>query len=363
MITSIKIENYKSVQNSELELGRFNVLIGENGCGKSNILEAFAFASAAIDNKLHNEYFVSRGIRMVKPELMRSAFLSENISKNIRIQLNTDDENVKYDCDLAHSNILFEKWVNSKSLSKTKTRIEFLNRISNNFKNELSEEDIIKLNIYFLDSFLIYAPENSSLRTFEKEGQIEPLGIRGEGLFKLLKTFSKDELQLLNENLKLIDWFNDFELPQNTLSNEFYLSIKDKYIDESIKGFDQKSSNEGFLYLLFYLSLFISNKTPQFFAIDNIENALNPKLCTELIKVLVQLSAKMNKQVILTTHNPAVLDGLDLSDPQHRLFAVRRNKLGHTINTRVEPKHSGNIDMKLSEAWMRGYLGALPKNF
>ncbi len=358
MVTSIKIENYKSVQNSELELGRFNVLIGENGCGKSNILEAIAFASAAKDNKLDNEYFVSRGIRLVKPELMRSAFLSENTSKNIRIQLYTDNENVIFDCDLAHSNILFEKWTDNNQ----KSRLAVIPQLY--MHSDLSDEAIQTIvgEYFSLSPFLIYAPENSSLRTFEKEGQIEPLGIRGEGLFKLLKTFSKEELQLLNENLKLIDWFNDFELPQNALSNEFYLSIKDKYIDESIKGFDQKSSNEGFLYLLFYLSLFISNKTPQFFAIDNIENALNPRLCTELTKVLVQLSAQMNKQVILTTHNPAVLDGLDLSNSEQRLFAVRRNKLGHTINTRVEPKQNG-MDVKLSEAWMRGYIGALPKNF
>jgi len=31
MIKSVKIENYKSIQELEVEVGRFNVIIGENG--------------------------------------------------------------------------------------------------------------------------------------------------------------------------------------------------------------------------------------------------------------------------------------------------------------------------------------------
>lgn len=52
MITEIEIENSKSLHKLSQEVGRFNVLIGENGCGKSNILEAITFAAAAETNKL-----------------------------------------------------------------------------------------------------------------------------------------------------------------------------------------------------------------------------------------------------------------------------------------------------------------------
>lgn len=51
MVKTIKIENFKSVQNLEIELGRLTVFIGENGCGKSNILEAITMGSAAAANK------------------------------------------------------------------------------------------------------------------------------------------------------------------------------------------------------------------------------------------------------------------------------------------------------------------------
>ena len=75
MIKEIQIENFKSIQSLNLELGRLNVFIGANGSGKSNILEAIAFGSAAIENKLENE-FLSTRIRTTNPNLMKSAFLS-----------------------------------------------------------------------------------------------------------------------------------------------------------------------------------------------------------------------------------------------------------------------------------------------
>ena len=74
MVREIKIQNYKSVQDLPLEVGRINVLIGANGCGKSNILEAIAFGSLAADNKLNNEILTARGVRVTDSVWMRSGF-------------------------------------------------------------------------------------------------------------------------------------------------------------------------------------------------------------------------------------------------------------------------------------------------
>ncbi|MBK8565864.1 MAG: AAA family ATPase [Saprospiraceae bacterium] len=57
MITNIHIENFKSIQSLDLELGRLNIFIGANGSGKSNILEAIAMGSAAMEDKLDDEGF------------------------------------------------------------------------------------------------------------------------------------------------------------------------------------------------------------------------------------------------------------------------------------------------------------------
>lgn len=85
----------------------------------------------------------------------------------------------------------------------------------------------------------------------------------------------------------------------------------------------------------------------------------------ELIRRIVFLSEKCNKQVILTTHNPAILDGLNLDDPLQELFVVSRNKSGHTRVREIhKPLTAENEEpVKLSEAFLNGMLGGLPKSF
>ena len=69
--------------------------------------------------------------------------------------------------------------------------------------------------------------------------------------------------------------------------------------------------------------------------------------------------------MIFTTHNPGILDGLDLSDDDIRLLVASRNKIGHTKIKRIE--HNGIPESaeprRLSELFLDGVIGGLPKNF
>ena len=116
-----------------------------------------------------------------------------------------------------------------------------------------------------------------------------------------------------------------------------------------------------------YAALMVSKETPKIFAIDNVDASLNPKLCTKIMADIAQLAKQFDKQCFLTTHNPAILDGLDLGDDEQRLFVVSRNRKGHTrikrITVESKPVSSTEEELKLSEAFLRGYLGGLPKNF
>ena len=189
------------------------------------------------------------------------------------------------------------------------------------------------------------------------------------GLVKYLRYLSqpqfKEKLDEIKEKLELIDWFEDFDIPDNLYPSEKTLKIKDRYLDPDLEYFDQKSANEGFLFLLFYFCLFIGEETPKFFAIDNIDSSLNPRLCRRLIQEFVELARKYDKQVILTTHNPAILDGLDLDDPEQKLYVIKRKRSGQTRAIQIfTPKPLPDQEpVPLSEAFLRGYIGGLPKNF
>jgi predicted ATPase len=221
-----------------------------------------------------------------------------------------------------------------------------------------------------LAEFLIYAPENSTLRLQPSEGAIQPLGTKGQGLFKLLQSFSdekfKDHLADLQSRLHLFGWFDKFVPLNDAATKQASLQIHDRWLASDKATFDQRSANEGFLFVLFYFALLISWRTPKFFAIDNIDTALNPRLCSTLMEQIVELAKKHDKQVICTTHNPAILDGLNLNDDEQRLYTVRRDSEGHTVLRRVrapEPQKKGELPVRLSEAFLRGIIGGLPDHF
>jgi Predicted ATPase len=378
MIESISIKNFKSIVDLKFELGRFNVFIGENGSGKSNILEGIAFGAAASVQKLDREFFSNRGIRYTDSKFMYSAFddinepiyitfYSENKPINFELKYNLDLKPAKWqDLVLEKYNNLFSKHMTESAKPTNFWEFDHLKEsIKSSIESKLGKNSTDN-NTHF-KNFLIYSLEESALRKFDADNAIYPLGRNGEGLFAYLKEVSQKEsgIDLLNEikqNLYLLDWFDDLMIPGNQLSNEFSLQIRDKYINDTLHFFDQRSTNEGFLYLLFYLTLFISDETPAFFAIDNLESSFNPKLCREITKRLVHLAKKHNKQVIVTTHSPAILDGLDITNDDERLFVVRRNLDGHTKVNCVQLK-GNNMNTPLSEAWTKGYIGGLPENF
>ncbi|MFN5502491.1 MAG: AAA family ATPase, partial [Pseudanabaena sp.] len=197
MFTEVQIENYKSIQNLKINLGRVNVFIGENGCGKTNILEAIALAGAATGNKLDNEFLAPRGIRVTEPEFMRSAFEKENTTKYIEINLKGIDKTL-LNFVLQNENKPYSNWTkintfyeNGKTLNisnKQTLTIDLLNTKTDNpfsdymnqhiaNKMQINKEQItfsiqelmgqisndLKQSSLNLDSFLIYSPEKSLL--------------------------------------------------------------------------------------------------------------------------------------------------------------------------------------------------------
>jgi AAA15 family ATPase/GTPase len=386
MIKEIKIENFKSIQSLNLELGRLNVFIGANGSGKSNILEGIVFGAATIVGRDENIFLSARGVRITEPNLMVPLFeaiselttflFTNHLGETLKYMLNPtskewrgtvpEESSILLEHDFVKKSKMLDDNIfmfDGKQFKKNERLSDEALATYKNY-NEFQPERIKRfLSESGLLSFMIFAPENYFLRRFEEETQIKPLGIRGEGLFKLISEFEEKKPEYLiriNEHLQLLEWFEGFEIPNNLRYTEKRIKIKDKFLVDSLHYIDQRSANEGFLYLLFYLTLFISDDTPKFFAIDNIDNAMNPKLGSELIRILSKLAKEHDKQVILTTHNPSVLDGLDLSDDEQRLFVISRNKSGHTQAIRVPHRES---DERLSTRFIRGSIGGLPKNF
>ena len=368
MIENIRIRNYKSIVDLTLELGRFNVIIGTNGCGKSNILEAISIGALSTSDNVDIGRLSSCGIRVTDPSLMVNAFedTDSNMGQFIRLDVSGDNKPCNTTIALSHE----EKrniWVDIKPEEYNIIKQHYRKTHDDSVREDIPYDEYHKLRKELIEkptfqSFLTYSPNENTMRDMVRTVSVYPLGVHGEGLFQYLKLAKTQNLfPIINRGLRMLDWFEEVFPAEGLLSNEFDVTIKDKYMKETLNIFDQRSTNEGFLYLLFYLTLFNSQDTPSFFAIDNIETSFNPGLCQNLTRYLTEASKGNGKQVILTTHNPYILDGLDLSDDEQRLFVCRRDIDGHTRIERV--KYREDRKMSLSELWMSGLIGALPDNF
>lgn len=392
-VKTLNINSYKSIVNDKIELGRFNVFIGANGCGKTNILEALATVGAERGNDLTFDGLYSRGVRIARPDLILSSFLDNSQKSSIDIDLNLESNNVKeeYKCSLTPTNLsdIYSKWINlAEEEIYPEMLLDYYDQIIKGDPNISAAEMINKANEMvqrrglkrdrsfdeFLSDFAIYDLNTKSLRGITSaDSKKTPLGLNGEGLDILIASFNSSERTLLRKCLVFFDWLDDIVpdkedklklmgLKPGRSSSTLY--FKDKFMLKNNNTFSAENSNEGVLHVLFYLSLFISKKTPKFFAIDNIETALNPRLCQVLVAELVNLAKQSEKQVLITTHSPAILDGLNLFDDDQRLFVVSRTSDGKTRTRRIKFKdEKGAKEFKLSQMWLNGTLGALPKNF
>ena len=135
-------------------------------------------------------------------------------------------------------------------------------------------------------------------------------------------------------------------------------------------------AGEGTLYLLFIAVLLLHPDRPRIFALDNVDNALNPLMTKRMLETVIRATCSEDfrshgigpDQVFLTSHNPTSLDAFDLFDDDQRVFVVARDPAGKTTVTRLQPKEGWSRDdwvkakggKNLSELWIEGKIkGAL----
>lgn len=107
--------------------------------------------------------------------------------------------------------------------------------------------------------------------------------------------------------------------------------------------------------------------SPPVFAVDNFDHALNPRLAKALTRNLCTWATELrDRQLLLTSHNPLVLDGLPLRNDAVRLFTVERSNRGKTVVSRVNISdqllQKAEEGVPLSQQWVMGTFGGVPTN-
>ncbi len=365
MITKLTIASFKSLENLEVELGQLNVFVGANGSGKSNLLEAIGVLSAAADGKVTDQTLMQRGVRPGVPRLYKSAFPQKGGRQLSHIFLSASSSEAHYVVSLNNpmedpspawrfKTELFERGA-TKVVSRgpaTRDKPNTENGLAALKAVELRQDDPALRFLRRLQGYVIYSPTTPVLRGVALETQPRsPVGLSGgrlpEAVHELLAGRKDNEpaKRVAQDVLRLIGWARGYgsasssELPLSKAASASPNVIRfvDKYMKEGRNVLSGYDASEGALYILFLAVLAVHPKAPLFFAVDNADDGLNPSLATALIKDFADwlLSSPHQRQILMTSHNPAVLDGLPIQDDRVRLFTVDRDNHGKTIVRRV----------------------------
>lgn len=404
ILKSLEIKGFKSIWQDSLDLGQLNVFIGTNGAGKSNLLEAIAMMSASLEGGIDYERLQHRGARLSSSAVFRSAFKNKNRTSIFKLQ-GVFTNNITYSMSInavegfryfaesiksgnytlaGRSNngaTLLKNSLKAK-LDKKKGIFPYLQAFKTiNSELDLTEDTDV---LTELSKFSIYAPATPLLRGTKTDSSAkEPLGLYGGRLADALNEVLNDKEARPNIQrfFELINWIKSVgttkQINQELVSGHINLAgskvvYSDKYMITNFNQLYGYDVSEGALYILFTLVLLSHEASPNILALDNVDNALNPGLIRALMSQIAEiLKKKQNKQIFLTTHNPAALDAIDLFNSSHRLFVVERDADGHTKFKRISPPdgitkdewESQYFGMKLSEIWMSGAIGGMPQGF
>ena len=366
----ISVGNFKSLYDTSFEPGKINVFIGANGSGKSTVLEAIGLLSAAMTDRVDAASLQRRGVRLSVPTLYKSNFKDikrRNPTINLSLEWNDSDtaHDFRYDVHLTtptdtdywkyHSEAFFQDCVQKWGRSNASRQQ------SNNY-----------IGFFLIDDDKDLENGRKIARALSNYGIFQPNTMTLRGTIKELLSTVDDDIMFgdifMDDVLDMIDWASSISvnapkknsINANIPTTRQVIEFADRYMKDSAQftGYD---ASEGALYVLFMLTLAMHPQGPSIFSVDSFDHALNPHLAKKMTEVFCQEIIKNGKTAFLTTHSPLVLDGLDITNDDIRLFAVDRNSKGHSQITRITVSPELLAEgQSLSRLWINGRLGGVP---
>lgn len=223
-IKEIRITNFKSFEKLEVDLGKFNVLIGANASGKSNFVQIFKFLRDIANSGLDNAVSMQGGV-----EYLRN--INIGASENFSLKVVSDQE-FRFARQTKKSFIGIEIY---------ETTYEFTLKLKGKQKGG-SGFEIAQDNLIQKCEFVKLGREKRKLQEKQKMGQGKITLSRANGKVKI--DLDKPEEVPIKEDDIYPPFLRDEKLPSNTLLLEmpFFLmpTRLEAFSDISIYDFDPK---------------------------------------------------------------------------------------------------------------------------
>ncbi len=380
MITSLKVRNFKSLENVELRLSSLHVLVGANGSGKSNLFDVFQFlrelaitGESAVHSRGGFSQLVWGG------DLKRTMFfeLHADLSNDA-----TSATEIVYQLEIAggplHANIVKERLalLNGKGQEQpillypyesNQAAIFYANgkawepprmegRLLLHYLQDEARSGVAAKFVKQLQSWASYNFEPSIMRRPNTVKQDYHLQRTGENFSSVLHSVQSEHAARFGE----IENILKTALPETrrlftalTKDSQTYASLEEASFPLKIPAW---AMSDGTLRLLAQLAASFSPEPPALSCFEEPENFLHPAWLALVADVLK--SAATKSQILISTHSPYLLN---FFSPEHLLVVEKEEGKSEyqSLKGRKRLKEALRV-LGLGELWYSGELGGTP---
>jgi len=341
MLLNIKIKNFKSLEDTEINFSKNSFLIGMNGAGKTTVLQAIDFLSAISLGEIA-EWLDARG--WSKKDLTfygnRKSLIDIVVTFSLRNQeyiwrIYFNNKSLKCSMEtitkqVSKNNFIPIMAVNSRNFTlfekgkvlKGKINFKYQGSILSALKSDILGDELNSIHKFFneIRSTELLSPTLMKKRARESKNSI---GLGGEMLSAFINSLDKGKREKLQKALK--DFFpniDSFE-SKSLRSGWKTLSLIEKHNNKPIKT-DSLHLSDGILRILAILSQLLTTESVLIF--DEIEDGINQEFVEKLVDTLLDSS----HQTIVATHSPLLLNYLDDEVAKESILFVYKTKNGAT---------------------------------
>lgn len=352
MIKSIKLKNWKSYEESTLYIDSLMIVIGTNSSGKSNAIDALLFLSriasgVGIFQAIVGDVNLSSlrgGIDWVCRKGMNSFTLEvvmeyEGNDYEYSVTIEVEDakalvaEEKLILCGknqrLFYTNLRDRKLLNIPTYFSTgkqgkgqnfelnrNTSILYQSKILQLKKKEII--DVVTNLAKQLSGIFVLDPIPNHMRDYSPLAEkLSSDGSNIAGVLAALSDEKKEKVQgKLTSYLKKIPE-KDIERVWTERIGKFNTDAM-LYCEEAWQGVDKcvvdaRGMSDGTLRFLAIMTALLTNETNGLIVVEEVDNGLHPSRAEILLNMLKELGNEKNVDVLITTHNPALLDAAGTS--------------------------------------------------
>jgi predicted ATPase len=305
MLTSVKIQNYKSFLDAETPLSPFTLVIGPNGAGKSNFLQVLS-------------------------EVFQTAAPSPQHNKAL----------------------LAEKHLNATDKPQFVAVLSNKQRMS--FRDGVLEGARINATVrkFSLDPSAIGKSE-----AIHPDAEVQVQGAGAVGVLDGLKTGDREDLfdQIEEHLIRFVPSIRKLST-KVVQKGQKQLQVSEHGIDTP---FPVAMLSEGTKLILLFLTIVFQEKTPAIVLLEDIDRGLHPRLFQRVVEMLRTIVKEKQIQIVATTHNPYLID--EFVGEEDSVLIIEKTNAESKITSLADRLQGGETpEEALGALWFGGFVGGVP---